>query len=145
MEVPYALSHAAVSTWLRTTGDAALVARWAGQSVAVLLKVYAKAVDGAEQESLDRIGPRHADTPKPVSGERIGNSSRISPVSRNQRQRATTQKVERPSQRTFDLVWQVLGSNQRRRCRQIYSLLPLATRATCHAARPRGVGGERKQ
>src|SRR4051812_29213577 len=29
--------------------------------------------------------------------------------------------------------WQVLGSNQRRRCRQIYSLLPLATRATCRA------------
>jgi integrase len=55
MEVPYALRHAAVSTWLRTTGDAALVARWAGHSVAVLLKVYAKAVDGAEQESLDRI------------------------------------------------------------------------------------------
>ena len=34
MEVPYALRHAAVSTWLRTTGDAALVARWAGHSVA---------------------------------------------------------------------------------------------------------------
>src|SRR3954452_1169868 len=33
--------------------------------------------------------------------------------------------------------WQVLGSNQRRRCRQIYSLLPLATRATCHAGRAR--------
>ena len=55
MTVPYALRHAAVSTWLRTTGDAALVARWAGHSVAVLLKVYAKTVDGAEQESLDRI------------------------------------------------------------------------------------------
>ena len=55
MTVPYALRHAAVSTWLRTTGDVALVARWAGHSVAVLLKVYAKAVDGAEQESLDRI------------------------------------------------------------------------------------------
>ena len=58
-----------------------------------------------------------------------------------------TQKVERPSQRTFDLVWQVLGSNQRRRCRQIYSLLPLATRATCHATSTpsRGVGNDRKQ
>ena len=47
MTVPYALRHAAVSTWLRTTGDAALVARWAGHSVAVLLKVYAKTVDGS--------------------------------------------------------------------------------------------------
>ena len=55
MQVPYALRHAAVSTWLRTTGDAALVARWAGHSVAVLLKVYAKTVDGTEQESLHRI------------------------------------------------------------------------------------------
>ena len=27
--------------------------------------------------------------------------------------------------------WQVLGSNQRRRCRRIYNPLPLATRATC--------------
>ena len=27
---------------------------------------------------------------------------------------------ERPSGRPFALVWQVLGSNQRRRCRQIY-------------------------
>lgn len=68
MEVPYALRHAAVSTWLRSTGDAALVARWAGHSVAVLLKVYAKAVDGSEQESLDRIWTatrRHADDPSP--------------------------------------------------------------------------------
>jgi integrase len=68
MEVPYALRHAAVSTWLRTTGDAALVARWAGHSVAVLLRVYAKTVDGAEQESLDRIWTatrRHPDSPPP--------------------------------------------------------------------------------
>jgi integrase len=55
MEVPYALPQAAVSTWLPTTGDPPLVARWAGHSVAVLLKVYAKCVDGTEQQSLDRI------------------------------------------------------------------------------------------
>lgn len=55
MPVPYALRHAAVSTWLRSTGDPALVARWAGHSVAVMLRVYAKVVDGTEQESLDRI------------------------------------------------------------------------------------------
>lgn len=55
MDVPYSLRHAAVSTWLRTTGDAALVARWAGHSVHVLLSTYAKAVHGSEQESLARI------------------------------------------------------------------------------------------
>ena len=55
MEVPYSLRHAAVSTWLRTTGDAALVARWAGHSVAVLLTVYAKCIHGAEEETLQRI------------------------------------------------------------------------------------------
>lgn len=55
MEVPYSLRHAAVSTWLRTTGDAALVARWAGHSVHVLLKTYAKAVHGSEHETLQRI------------------------------------------------------------------------------------------
>ncbi len=55
LAVPYSLRHAAVSTWLRTTGDAALVARWAGHSVAVLLTVYAKCIDGAEEETLQRI------------------------------------------------------------------------------------------
>ena len=138
MEVPYALRHAAVSTWLRTTGDAALVARWAGHSVAVLLKVYAKTVDGTEQETLDRIWNatrRHAENPFP--GTQIGHrqpystgSSRI-PAGQPPSLRAGRTAW---SEDRFRLVWQVLGSNQRRRCRQIYSLLPLATRATCHAA-----------
>lgn len=69
MPVPYALRHAAVSTWLRTTGDAALVARWAGHSVTVLLKVYAKAVDGTEQEARDRIwNATRRPAEKPVPG-----------------------------------------------------------------------------
>ena len=71
--VPYALRHAAVLTWLRTTGDAALVARWTGHSVAVLLKVYAKTVDGAEQESLDRIwSATRRSTGNPPSGTPLG-------------------------------------------------------------------------
>ena len=81
LEVPYALRHAAVSTWLRTTGDAALVAQWAGHSVPVLLKVYAKAVDGTEQESLDRIWNatrRHAENPASRDTNRAQNS-RIPP------------------------------------------------------------------
>ena len=78
MKVPYSLRHAAVSTWLRTTGDAALVARWAGHSVAVLLRVYAKAVDGAEQESLDRIwNATRRPAEKPVPGNEEGTDSRI--------------------------------------------------------------------
>lgn len=68
MNRPYSLRHAAVSTWLRTTGDAALVARWAGHSVGVLLTVYAKCVDGMEAESLERIWNatrRGPETPSP--------------------------------------------------------------------------------
>lgn len=55
LEVPYALRHAAVSTWLRATGDPAQVADWAGHSVVVLLRVYAKCVHGTRGESLDKI------------------------------------------------------------------------------------------
>jgi integrase len=80
MKVPYALRHAAVSTWLRTTGDAALVARWAGHSVPVLLRVYAKTVDGTEQESLSRIWiatRRHPE--RPVPGNEEGTDTRTPP------------------------------------------------------------------
>jgi site-specific recombinase XerC len=55
LDVPYALRHAAVSTWLRTAGDPARVAEWAGHSVAVLLRVYAKCIHGMENEVLSRI------------------------------------------------------------------------------------------
>ena len=55
MGVPYSLRHAAVSTWLRTTGDPALVASWAGHTVAVLLNVYAKCVHGTKGEALRRV------------------------------------------------------------------------------------------
>src|SRR5262249_11218324 len=39
---PYDLRHAAVSTWLNAGVEATRVAEWAGHSVGVLLKVYAK-------------------------------------------------------------------------------------------------------
>lgn len=55
LAVPYSLRHAAVSTWLRATGDPAQVAEWAGHSVVVLLRVYAKCVHGTRDESLQRI------------------------------------------------------------------------------------------
>jgi hypothetical protein len=53
MAVPCSLRHAAVSTWLRTSGDAAQVSG-PGKSIAVLLKVYAKCLHGTEDETLTR-------------------------------------------------------------------------------------------
>lgn len=52
---PYDLRHACVSTWLAAGVPAPQVAAWAGHSVAVLLKVYAKAVDGQETTARERI------------------------------------------------------------------------------------------
>jgi integrase len=43
---PYDLRHAAVSTWLAAGVPAAEVAERAGHTVDVLLKVYAKCLDG---------------------------------------------------------------------------------------------------
>ena len=54
-ETPYALRHAAVSTWLSAGVPPAQVAAWAGHSIDVLLRVYAKCVAGQEQEAMRRI------------------------------------------------------------------------------------------
>jgi integrase len=51
----YDLRHACVSTWLNGGVPAAQVAEWAGHSVAVLLKVYARCIDGQDQISKRRI------------------------------------------------------------------------------------------
>jgi len=51
----YDLRHACVSTWLNGGVLAAQVAEWAGHSVAVLLKVYAKCIDGQHQIAKQRI------------------------------------------------------------------------------------------
>jgi hypothetical protein len=45
---------AAVSTWLNS-GEGPRVAKWAGHSLAVLLRVYAKCLDGGEQAARDRV------------------------------------------------------------------------------------------
>jgi integrase len=52
---PYDLRHACVSTWLNAGVPPAQVAEWAGHSVEVLLRVYAKCVDGDDQVALRRI------------------------------------------------------------------------------------------
>jgi integrase len=52
---PYDLRHAAVSTWLNAGVPATQVAEWAGHSVHVLLKVYAKCIVGQEEAARQRI------------------------------------------------------------------------------------------
>ncbi|WP_319294833.1 hypothetical protein [Streptomyces sp. AK08-02] len=52
---PYDLWHAGVSRWLNSGVPAPKVAARAGHSVDVLLKIYAKCIDGQEQEMNDRI------------------------------------------------------------------------------------------
>lgn len=51
---PYDLRHACVSTWLSAGVEPTRVAKWAGHSVAVLLKVYAKCLDGGEATARAR-------------------------------------------------------------------------------------------
>ncbi|MEV0065409.1 integrase [Amycolatopsis sp. NPDC050768] len=52
---PYDLRHAALSLWLRTTGDPTLVAKWAGNSPAILLKTYAKCVSGGDDPAAEKL------------------------------------------------------------------------------------------
>ena len=53
--VPYDLRHAALSTWLNAGVPATQVAEWAGHSVAVLLRVYAKCIVGQGAAARRRI------------------------------------------------------------------------------------------
>jgi hypothetical protein len=52
---PYDLRRAAVSTRLNAGMPATQVAEWAGRSVAVLLRVYAKCIVGQEDAARRRI------------------------------------------------------------------------------------------
>jgi hypothetical protein len=51
----YDLRHACVSTWLNAEIPPAQVAEWAGHSVAILLKIYAKCIDGQDHINWRRI------------------------------------------------------------------------------------------
>jgi integrase len=66
-KVPYQLRHAAVSLWLNAGVPATQVAEWAGHSVHVLLKVYAKCIDGQDEAARRRIEAalKLADDPAP--------------------------------------------------------------------------------
>jgi integrase len=67
MSRPYDLRHAAVSTWLNAGVPAAQVAKWAGHSTDVLLRVYVKCIAGQQGEAKRRIedamGPLEAGEP----------------------------------------------------------------------------------
>jgi len=52
---PYDLRHAAVSTWLNGGVPATQVAEWAGHSVNVMLRVYAKCIAGQDDALRRRV------------------------------------------------------------------------------------------
>lgn len=52
---PYDLRHACVTFWLNLVKEPKRVAEWAGHSLAVLLREYAKCIDGGEQEALRSV------------------------------------------------------------------------------------------
>lgn len=54
-KTPYDLRHAAVSTWLNGGVPPTTVAEWAGHSVEVLLKIYAKCLDGTDAAIRRRV------------------------------------------------------------------------------------------
>jgi integrase len=77
---PYALRHAAVSLWLNAGVPATEVAERAGHSVEVLLRVYAKCVDGGEAMVNARISEAlRAGSRSPVTDGDLGQSSSPSP------------------------------------------------------------------
>jgi len=52
---PYDLRHACVSTWLSVGVPVTTVSEWAGHSVAVLLRIYAKCLVGQDEAARRRI------------------------------------------------------------------------------------------
>jgi integrase len=52
---PYDLRHACLSTWLNGGVAPTHVAEWAGHSIAVLLRIYAKCLVGQYEAAKQRI------------------------------------------------------------------------------------------
>ena len=79
---PYDLRHACLSTWLNGGVAPAQVAEWAGHSVEVLLRTYARCLDGQHDIAKRRIMEALDDTPsddKPGSTE-VDDADHGSPV-----------------------------------------------------------------
>ncbi|GIG64117.1 hypothetical protein Pen01_04120 [Phytomonospora endophytica] len=55
-KVPYHLRAACISTWLASGVAVPRAAGWAGHSVQVLMRVYARCIDNDEAAALKRIG-----------------------------------------------------------------------------------------
>jgi integrase len=64
-ERPYDLRHARLSTWLNAGVAPAQVAEWGGNSVPVLLRVYAKCLTDSEQTALRRLEQAEAEAGGP--------------------------------------------------------------------------------
>jgi integrase len=65
----YDLRHACVSTWLNGGIPPAQVAEWAGHSMAILLKIYAKCLDGQDDIAKRRIEEALGDPGEDTEGE----------------------------------------------------------------------------
>jgi integrase len=76
---PYDLRHAAVSTWLNGGVPATDVAEWAGHSVEVLLKIYAKCLDGGKEQLRRRVQAALGHDPRSELGNALGTDSRRDP------------------------------------------------------------------
>jgi integrase len=76
-KTPYDLRHAAVSTWLNGAVPPTTVAEWAGHSVEVLLRIYAKCLDGSDALVRRRVQAvlGHADNENDVTA-----SNRVTPT-----------------------------------------------------------------
>jgi integrase len=66
----YDLRHACVSTWLSAGVPTAQVAAWAGHSIAVLLRIYAKYIDGQDELNKRRIQDHLGDQPEDIGDDR---------------------------------------------------------------------------
>lgn len=65
----YDLRHACVTTWLNSVIPPAQVAESAGHSVAVLLKTYAKCIDGQDEDARRRLGEALGELGQPLASE----------------------------------------------------------------------------
>jgi integrase len=74
---PYDLRHATLSLWLNAGVPATQVAEWAGHSVNVLLRVYAKCVCGQDNVARQRIEAALDLTATPAAPDVTETSGRI--------------------------------------------------------------------
>ena len=60
------MRHASVSTWLNAGASPTQVAAWAGHGVDVLLKIYARCVEGQDEVAKRRIAAALAHDDEPT-------------------------------------------------------------------------------